>query len=269
MIYLPTLVEYRESTIILYNTIKKTWGRSVGKWNSTYFAPMYSVRELKDPGIRVFDTPIKNQDKQIRKYLRDELDYTKTRETDIDTYGYIFQKGEAIRVKTPFGTWYGGRDNLIPTKYYTNRTEKEHCRYRYRTEEWPHLMFAVYTEATNTSYPFEYDLSVLINPKEENRYKDFEPEIDEMFLSFDVYADTYPAYRPNVTRIDTGLLRRPGTNTMQGFCFMQEFRLHPISLTETRRVRKIDIATPMKGTNKNMVVKEVIEQIYETSLIPL
>lgn len=268
MIYLPTLVEYREQTIILYNTIKKTWCRSVGSWGTTHFSPMYSVDELEDPGIRVFDTPIKKQDKQIRKYIRDKFDYNKTQETELATYGYVFKRGKAIRIKTPFWSWCGDRDNLIPTNYYQNRTEKEYQWYRYR-DKCSHLMFAVYTESTNTLRPFECDLDELINPKDEDRYKKFESEIYEMFLSFDVYADKDPAYRPNVTRIDTGLLRRPGTNTMQGFCFTQDFRLHPISLTETRKVVKIDIATSMKESNKDKVIQEVIEQIYETSLIPL
>ena len=269
MIYLPTLVEYRESTQIFYNTIKKTWCRSEGSWGTTTFSPMYSVNELEDPGIRVFDTPIKKQDKQIRKYLRDKFDYSKTRETELVTYGYVFQRGKAIRVITSFGSWYGDRDNLIPTKYYQDRTNKEYQRYSYR-DKCSHLMFAVYTEMTNTLRPFECDLDELINPKyDEDRYKKFEPEIYEMSLSFDVYADKDPAYRPNVTRIDTALLRRPGTNTMQGFCFTQDFRLHPISLTETRKVVKIDITTSMKDNNKDKVIQEVIEQIYETSLIPL
>ena len=269
MIYLPTLVEYRESTTILYNTIKKTWGRPMGCWSGSCFSPLYSICELEDPGIRVFDTPIKKQDRQIRKYLRDKLDYTKTRETDLETYGYIFQKGRVSRVRSSFGTWHGGRDNLIPTRFYRNRAKKEYQWHRYRTEEWPHLMFIVYNEATSSRYPFEYDLSVLINPKDENRYKDFESEIYELFLSFDIYADKYQAYRPNVTRIDTGLLRKPGTNTMQGFCFTQEFRLHPLSLTETRKVKKIDITTQMKEKNKDRVIQEIMEQICETSLIPL
>ena len=272
MIYLPTLVEYDGTgPTLLYDIFKKTWFRKSRNWGLVAQSRMYNASNIRSPNIRVHTTPIKTQDKLIRKYIRETQDEPKTRPVDIETHGYIIHDHRLERVVVKFGVWYGSRDELFPTRYYPERACKVYrnapCA-RFRSLRCPDMVVVLYEQDIDTEYPFEYRLDELLNPEKEQRHMEFEREISDVFLSFDVYPENNPI--SEITRIETGLIRKDNTTHLHGYCFRQIFRPQESKLIEYRNSAHITLSEDMvTENNKDAAAQSIVGQILNTPLIPL